>query len=266
MLVKAGTCPALAFVAAVRSTASGTPGKGAFCGPMVAAQAGRGLDAFAGDAVGGAALAQPSPRVVVVASLVGVELSRSASPTSAPGPDWRHALRQGISAWPSWRFAPEMPTERGRQVRSVIQWIFEPYSPRSTPNRACQVPFSGPACAPSRSRSGTDPTHRGRRVHRGSGGGACPTPWPSSTRRSAGAPWPRKARRPLAAAAATCSRTLLRTRSPPAPPGHHAVAGHHPEAATAPAGPPAGTAPPRHPASVAQRSSPRTTAHRPRLR
>jgi len=44
-----------ALVAAVQSAASGEPGHRAFYGPAVAAQPGRGLDAFAGDAVSDAA-------------------------------------------------------------------------------------------------------------------------------------------------------------------------------------------------------------------
>ncbi len=40
--------------------------------------------------------------------------------------------------------------------------------------RTCQVPFSGPACSPSRSRTATSPAHRGSRVRRGPGGAACP--------------------------------------------------------------------------------------------
>jgi hypothetical protein len=41
----------------------------------------------------------------------------------------------GSSAWLSCRFAPEIPmerVERGKPVRSVIKWIFEPFLPRST--------------------------------------------------------------------------------------------------------------------------------------
>jgi beta-glucosidase len=43
------------------------------------------------------------------------------------------------------------------------------------------VTLSGPACSPSRSRSGTSPARRGNRARRGPGGGASPTPWPSTT-------------------------------------------------------------------------------------
>jgi hypothetical protein len=46
-----------AFVAAVKASAAGKPGHGAFDGPAVAAQPLRGLDTFTGDAVGNAALA-----------------------------------------------------------------------------------------------------------------------------------------------------------------------------------------------------------------
>ncbi|EST18415.1 hypothetical protein M878_44675 [Streptomyces roseochromogenus subsp. oscitans DS 12.976] len=38
----------------------------------------------------------------------------------------------GMRAWLPCRLAPEMPTDRGRPVRSLIKWIFEPYLPRST--------------------------------------------------------------------------------------------------------------------------------------
>lgn len=51
MLGKAQEVLGFALVASVQSAASGEPGHGAFYGPAVAAQPGRGLDAFAGDAV-----------------------------------------------------------------------------------------------------------------------------------------------------------------------------------------------------------------------
>lgn len=45
----------LAFIAAMKAAAAGEPGHRALNGPAVAAQSLRGLDAFAGDAVGDAA-------------------------------------------------------------------------------------------------------------------------------------------------------------------------------------------------------------------
>ncbi len=70
----------------------------------------------------------------------------------------------GISTWLSCRFAPEIPTGRGRPVRSVIKWTFDPYLPRSIAFGPVRPPSSRPACSPSRSRSGTSQAHRGRRL------------------------------------------------------------------------------------------------------
>jgi hypothetical protein len=71
----------LALVAAVRPAAAGRPGDRALDGPPVPSELLAGLDALAGDAVGDAPLAQPSPQVVV--ALVGVELraTESGAPT-----------------------------------------------------------------------------------------------------------------------------------------------------------------------------------------
>lgn len=170
---------------------------------------------------------------------------------------------RGIRAWLSCRFAPEIATERGRPVRSVIKWIFDPNLPRSTGFGPVRSPFLGPSCSPSRSRSATSPTRRGPRARRGPSGGVSPTPWPSSTRRSADEPLPPTARMKQWATAVTCSPTWPRTRSRPAPHDHHADAVHHPEAATAPPAPRAETTPTTRPAPAAQQSPPRPTAYRP---
>lgn len=68
------------------------------------------------------------------------------------------------------------------------------------------LPEPGAHC-PSRSRSGTSPAHRGSRARRGRGDGAWRTPWPSTTRCSAGGPSPRWPERRGRAVAATCSPT-----------------------------------------------------------
>lgn len=55
----------LAFIAAVQATASANPGNRTFNDPSMTAEALRGLDALAGDAVGYAAAAEPSSQVLV---------------------------------------------------------------------------------------------------------------------------------------------------------------------------------------------------------
>lgn len=94
MLVKGEEVVGFAFVASVEASAAGEPGHGAFDGPAVTAQPLRGLDALAGDAVGDAPVAQPSPQMRVVVALVGVEFARLASPGPAAGADRRYALHQ----------------------------------------------------------------------------------------------------------------------------------------------------------------------------
>lgn len=49
----------------------------------------------------------------------------------------------GSRAWLSCRLAPDIPTDRGSPVRSVIKWIFEPYLPRSTGFGPVRPPFQG---------------------------------------------------------------------------------------------------------------------------
>ncbi|SER88030.1 hypothetical protein SAMN05421870_10569 [Streptomyces qinglanensis] len=168
----------------------------------------------------------------------------------------------GIRAWPSGRFAAGIPTDMGRSDRSVIRSIFEPYVPRSTGFGSVRSPLSRPACSPSRSRTATSPARRGHRVRRGPGGGAWPTPWPSTTPQTAGAWSLRAGRTTTKATAATYSLTWQRTRSRPALPGRCADAAHRPAAATAPLAPLAGTAPTTRPAPAAQRSPLREASDR----
>jgi len=68
----------LAFVAAVKSAASGEPGDGAFDGPAMASQPLGGFDAPSGEAWGDMAGVEPSSQVVVVVALVGMELGGDA--------------------------------------------------------------------------------------------------------------------------------------------------------------------------------------------
>jgi hypothetical protein len=70
------------------------PGDGPLDGPTVAAQAGRGLDAAAGDAVTDPAFMQGPVAVGDVVCLVGVELRGFAAARSAPRLDLRDALHQ----------------------------------------------------------------------------------------------------------------------------------------------------------------------------
>lgn len=100
-----------------------------------------GLDAAPGDAVGDAAAGQPSPQVVEVIPLVGVQLA---------GPAGRGPRRDRIGGIPhtigsrarlSWVLAAEIPTDSGSPARSTIRWIFDPYLPRSTGLGPVSSPF-----------------------------------------------------------------------------------------------------------------------------
>lgn len=190
-----------------------------------------------------------------------MELGGLASTASAARTDGRDAAYEGFDCLTVGRLALKIPTDRGRPVCSVIKWIFDPNLLLSTGFGPVRFPFSGPACSRSRSRSGTSPGRRGRRARRGPGGGAWPTPWPSSTRRSVGGLSPPTARTMPLAAAARYNPRWQRRRSRPVLHGHHADAGHRPEAAMAPPAPPVGTAPTTHPAPAAQQSPPRPTAY-----
>jgi hypothetical protein len=79
------------FVPAVEAAAASEPGHGAFDGPAVPAQTLRRLDPFACDAVGDSSRAEPSPQVVVVVTLVGVQLGGAASAWPTAGADRRYA-------------------------------------------------------------------------------------------------------------------------------------------------------------------------------
>ncbi len=76
-------------------SSAGEPGHGAFDGPALASEPLWGFDAFAGDAVGDAASAQPSTQVGVVVALVRVEFSLLGPPRPAAEADRRNALDQG---------------------------------------------------------------------------------------------------------------------------------------------------------------------------
>lgn len=68
----------------------------------------------------------------VVVTLVAVELARLAPAWTAAGADGRDAAHERLRGLVSWRLAPEISTDRGSLVRSVIKWIFHPFLPRST--------------------------------------------------------------------------------------------------------------------------------------
>lgn len=172
----------LALVAAVEPTAVGEPGHSALDRPAMAAQPCRGFDALACNAVGDAAFTQPSPQVVIVVALVGVQLGGLASAWAAAGAYRRDPADQRLQGWLSWRLAPDMPTEMGKPVRSVIRWIFEPFLPRSTGFGPVRSPLSGPACSPSRLHTSTSPGLRERRVRPAPGGAVWPRPAPCSIR------------------------------------------------------------------------------------
>ena len=120
-----------------------------------------------------AALAEPLPQVVVVVALVAVELGGPAPAGPAAGADRRDAPHERLRPWLSCMLAPEMPTRQGQTGPFGDQVDLRPYLPRSTGFGPVRSPFSGPACSPSRSRSGTSPVRRGRRARPGPGGGAC---------------------------------------------------------------------------------------------
>ena len=48
---------------------------------------------------------------------------------------------RGLRAWLSCRLAPEIATDRGRPVRSVIKWIFEPVLAPIDRIRTCHIPL-----------------------------------------------------------------------------------------------------------------------------
>ncbi len=122
----------LAFAAAVEAAAADEPGHGPFDGPTASAESLRGLGALVGDAVPDASLRQLLSQVAVVVVLVGVELAGPATTRPRQVRIGGTPFTSGTGAWLSWTLAPEIPTDRGRPVRSVIRWIFEPCSPLPT--------------------------------------------------------------------------------------------------------------------------------------
>lgn len=181
----------LALVAAVQAAAAGQPRQRPLHGPTVSAKPLRGFNTPAGDARGDIPGSEPSAQVAVVIPLVGMELGGPTATWPAPGRRRRGPRRERIGGmprtkgsipWLSWVFAAETPIERGRPVRSVIKWIFEPFLPRSTGFGPVRSPLSPPACSPSRSRSATSPARRRHRARPAPGGGPCPRPGPGSTR------------------------------------------------------------------------------------
>lgn len=88
----------LAFVAAVETAASCEPGHRPFYDPTVTAQALGGVDAFACDAVGDAAVAEPLPQVAVVIAFVAVELAGLSPSGPTPGADGRDTAYEWLQA------------------------------------------------------------------------------------------------------------------------------------------------------------------------
>lgn len=158
------------------------------------------------------------------------------------------------------RLAPEVPMARGRPVRSVSKWTFDPNLPRSTGFGPVNSPFSEPACSLSRSRTVTSPAHHGSRVHRGPGGATWPTPGPWTTRRVGGGPSGRTGRTTRPVADVTYSPTSRQSRSPSVPHDRHADPGQHLAVASAPRAPHVGTTTTTRPAQEAPQSpQPQTT-------
>lgn len=170
---------------------------------------------------------------------------------------------RSIRAWLSWRLAPEMPTDGGRPVRSVIKWIFESYLPRSTGFGPVSPPFfrarmlTESIAQRDQSRSPRAPSSS--RIGRG----VWPTPWPSTTRRTAGGLWLPTARTRQSAIAATCSPTSQRTQLRPGLPGLRAGVVRRLADGSGPPAPLAGRTPTTHPAPAAQRSHARRLSNGP---
>jgi hypothetical protein len=85
-----------AFVADGQAPVAGQPGDRPFDDPPVAAEFVAGFDAFAGDARGDPAPAEPVAQRGNVVGLVRVQLDRFPAPGSAAGPDRRQCLDQGL--------------------------------------------------------------------------------------------------------------------------------------------------------------------------
>ena len=120
------------FVAQVQPPVAGQPGERSFDDPPVPAEFVTGPDAFAGDADGDAAIAEPGARVSLVIGLVRVQLDRLAATRAAAGPDRADGPDQGCSAKASLVFAADSARDSGSPPRSDRTWIFEPGLPRST--------------------------------------------------------------------------------------------------------------------------------------
>lgn len=164
----------LALVAAVQATAAGQPRHRPLHGPTVTAKP------------------------------LSMELGAPTATLPAPGTDRRDAVHQGFHPLLSWVFAAEVPIERGRPVRSVIKWIFEPFLPRSTGFGPVRSPLSPPACSPSRSRSATSQLAAGTELvqHRAVELAPDPGPAPLGEPPVRGRPGRAEARRQLAPRAA----------------------------------------------------------------
>lgn len=101
-------------------------------------------------AVDNVSLRQPLPQVAAVVAFVGVKPAGPASAGARRDRVGGMSCTSGTRALLSWTLVSDIPTGRGRPVRSVIRWVFEPRLPRSTEFGPVRSPFSGPACSPSR--------------------------------------------------------------------------------------------------------------------
>jgi hypothetical protein len=84
------------FVAQGQPPVAGQPGERSFDDPPVPAELVTGLDAFAGDADGDAAVAEPGAQVSLVIGLVRVQLGRLAAARAAAGPDRGDGPDRGV--------------------------------------------------------------------------------------------------------------------------------------------------------------------------
>lgn len=171
----------------METTASSEPGHRVFDGPAVPAEPLRGLDSLPGYAVPDTPLGSPSPQVGVVVSVAGVQFAGLAPTGTSPGSDRQYALHERDQGLAVVDVGTGDADRQGQTVPLCDQVDLRAVLVPVDRIRTRQPPlFSGPACSPSRSHSGTSPTRHGRRARRGPGGAASPTPWLSSIRRSAG--------------------------------------------------------------------------------
>ena len=131
----------LAFVAAVEPAEASEPGHRPFDGPAVAAEAGGGLDAAAGDAVSNLAASQVGPDEAVVVGFVGMEFAGSPAPGAAAGPDRRDSLDERDQGLAVVEVGPGDRNRKGQtgtfgeqmDLRTVLAPIYR--------IRTCQIPF-----------------------------------------------------------------------------------------------------------------------------